>query len=100
MARLGFFLFRGFAQRMIARDRLERGDFEPVAAQPNQMLLVVGEQAHPADAQISEDLGADAVLLEIRLLNQRAVEIPLLLSFHPRISHHRRAQSPELGPQV
>ena len=46
---------------------LATDDFEPVAFQADDLAGVVGHDAEFADAQIQQDLRADAVIAEIRL---------------------------------
>ena len=49
-------------------DRADRhllGDREPVALEPEDLLRVVGEDADAGQAEVAEDLGADAVVAQV-----------------------------------
>ena len=54
------------------RDRALLDDLEAIAVEADDRALGIGEQDHPADAEVEQDLGTDAVVAQPRLLARPA----------------------------
>src|SRR5216683_8150476 len=69
-----------------ARHRLLADDLEAEALQSNHALLAVGKQHHFLDAEIDQDLGADAVVAQLAAgrLDALAGATALLAQHHGR----------------
>src|SRR5262249_51282031 len=85
---------------------LERGarhDGDAVGLEPGDLLRVVGQQAHALDAEVAQDLGADAVVAQIFLeaeLEVRLYRVAPAILQGVRADLVRQADAPALLVQV
>ena len=72
-------------------DRHAFDDFQAVAVQADDLFGVVGQQADLADAQVEEDLGADAIVPQVRVGRGCSFIWQMLHDVHPfrRVSRLR-----------
>src|SRR6185295_9656153 len=84
--------FVGIFGRRFRGDRHQTRHYQAVAGEADEIFFVVRKETHLAHAQVAQNLRADAVFAEIRLIDERRVDVGLALAGADGILHARRAQ--------